>query len=34
MHRTNQLELKKKQIETAKEIMNRNKAGIKLNCRT
>ena len=34
MHRTNQLELKKKQMETANETMNRSKAENKLNCRT
>ena len=31
---TNQLKLKKKQIGTAKETMNRNKAGNELKCRT
>ena len=34
MHRTIQLELKKKQIETANETKNQSKAENRMNCRT
>ena len=34
MHRTIQLELKKKQLETANETKNQSKAENRLNCRT